>query len=256
MKDKLIRLPDIFGLNKSKNFWNPYVFAQNSITDGPPHSLGLIHLTAQQFIQGVVTIRDQWENNPYGLVNSLGKEVGFGRSIAIRELIRNLRNADFTGNYGQYIDDEIFDYILKEYRTFSERAHLFSANSEIASIASVGRLLGIVKFLGDDEPRKLDSYFVQHSKKEVEAMPLEYSTVMAWLFFSEESELTDRERILIAAHFNYNTNFGAEITPEILSERSMLQLSRLGKTLMREGRDPDEREKKSVQHIVSQIYPE
>lgn len=257
MNDIFTPLRDIFELNKRKNFWDPYTFALNSIKDNPVHAQGLRFLTAKQFMNGVIKIRDEWEKKPYGLVSSLGSDAGFERSIAIRELIRHLQKADSIGNYDQYIDNNVFDYILQQYGTFSERAYLFAFNSPIASIATVGSVLfGFDRSLGDDESRKLDSYFVQHSEIEVMAMSLEYSTLMAWLFFTNEAELTDRERVLIATHFNYNTNFGAGITPEMLSKESMSLLARLGKTLMREGRDLTEREKKSVEPIVKQIYPE
>lgn len=247
--------------HRDKYYWQPYIYAINRLK-GEVDPMEIRALAADQFSQCISMVARNWQEGSVRkeATKSLGQEAGLSPTLATRSLIHHLYSSDYLSNYGSELSDDVFNFCLHQFDRFSTESYKIGFNYILSGFAQLGEMFqsylltnsfgissDVIKMMrGYDD---LKTYLHRCTESQLKAMPMEFGKMMMWLFGSEGNELTGRDLMLIAAHFNLNTDFN-EVTPDVLSIDDVRPLTLLGKTLMREGREPNPKEKASVVAIV------
>ena len=251
---------------RGKDYWRPFNFVNKRLKPGDSVETQR-KAVADQFTNCLTLIQNGWHSSSVSkeMEKTYGEDVGLSRTLGVRAMIKDLYSSDYLANYGQYLNDDVFNTCLLHFIKFSTESYRAGFNQELLGFKQLGEIYRnalvsqITKipmkniewmFEGGDY---LSKFIYKRTEKELKSMPKDFGKATMWLFGSEGDQVTERDSRLVAAHLELNTNF-REIKPEELIVEDVFPFTILAKTLMREGRDPTEREVSSVASIVDSKF--
>jgi hypothetical protein len=212
----------------------------------------------------ILNIHEKWEEVQSGRgLKLIEHEASLSPTLAIRHIIKLLRNTDYLGEYGLLIGSDIFKIVVHHHQVFAEMSYIRAANPFIGGIGILSDIFKsalVVEMSSASEGKKflakmqqsLSSFLNKQTIAYLEDEPLAFLSEVAWLFLSSGDQLTSMDLELIAMYFDVHTSM-RNLTPARLEEEEYKPLASLGKTLVREGRKPTSKEITSVSNIVQKI---